>query len=91
MQCGELLLDQLLKGNIKYMGTKCCICLKVIMTGCMCQQCLKELFNHKTEIVKVIASAIEFLEETLTDFSEEEMEDETLMINVKALRKAVLK
>lgn len=73
------------------MGTKCCICLKVIMTGCICQRCEKELFNHKKEIVKVIASAIDFLEESLTDFSEEELEEETLIINVEALRKAVLK
>ena len=64
------------------MGTKCCICDKVIMTGCICQRCHNELFNHETEIVKVIASAIELLSDLL--------EHETLTINVAELRKAVL-
>ena len=82
------------------MGTKCCICDKVIMTGCICQRCHNELFNHETEIVKVIASAIELLAEgqlvacdrtrQCAGTASDPLEHETLTINVAELRKAVL-
>lgn len=72
------------------MGTKCFICKEYVLRGCICSRCYNELFNHKTEIVKVIASAIDMLEEMLID-TKEEIEEDTLMINIKALRKAVIK
>ncbi len=64
------------------MGMECCICLTTITWDLVCQECYDKLFNHKTEIVRVIASAIDFV----TDPEEKE----ALMINIEALRKSVL-